>query len=88
MNFQRLCSSLGVGQQDLTTAETAQSVELLESKMALCCVRLTDDIFNSQRFHTPCGLHNSLVVYPNPENKGIAVGISLLPVHELIYAIS
>ena len=46
--------------------------------MALSSFRLTDDIFNSQLIHTSGGLRNSLVVYPDPENMGIAVGIALL----------
>ena len=57
--------------------------------MALSFFRLTDDIFNSQQIHTSGGLRNSHVVYPDPENMGVAVGISLLSyIRAEIYVIS
>ena len=46
--------------------------------MALSYLRLTDNIFDSQLIHTSGGLRSGLVVLPDRENMGIAVGISLL----------
>ena len=47
-------------------------------KMAHTNFRVTDAIFSSQLVHTSGSLCSSLVVLPDPENMGVAVGISLL----------
>ena len=46
--------------------------------MALSNFRLTDDTFNLQLIHTLGILRSSLVVEPDPKNKGITVGILLV----------
>ena len=58
-----------------------------ESKKALSNFRLTNDVVNSQLIHTSGGLCSSLVVLPDPENMGIAVGIFCYLVYELRYTL-
>ena len=45
--------------------------------MALSNFRLTNDIVISQLIQTSGGLRSSLVVWPDPEDMDITVGISL-----------
>ena len=46
-----------------------------ELMMAHIYFQLTDTISNSELIHTSGSLRSSLVVYPDPGNIGIAVGI-------------